>query len=239
MVEAVHLAGIIAVLALYNNLAHFFWRGLHGRFYVQLNLLFLALLLIWAWLGLGLSVSELGLSAGDAGESLLWGVAVGWGIGGPVLATLLLPRRLRAALQDPRTKGLSGRGAAYRALIRIPLGTALFEEMAFRGVLFGALLSHGTVHAVWVSAVVFGLWHVGPILTKTRLRGNSGGLFVVAVEGVLLTTAMGTLLAVFRHYTDSVAGPMVAHGLVNSLALLTGFWNGRTAAVERRRAGGR
>ncbi len=227
-----HLAGLIAVLALYNNLAYFFWRRLHGRFYVPLNLSFLALLLIWAWVGLGMSVPELGLSAGKAGESLLWGVAAGMGIGGPALATLVLPRRLRAALQDPRTKGLSGSGAAYRALIRIPLGTALFEEMAFRGVLFGALLSYGTVHAVWVSAVVFGVWHVGPIVTMARLRGTSRGLFVVAVEGVLLTTAVGALLALFRHYSDSVAGPMAAHGLVNSLALITAFWNGRAASGE-------
>ena len=50
---------------------------------------------------------------------------------------------------------------AYESLARIPVGTAVFEEVAFRGVLPG-LIARTTTEpaAVGLSSLLFGLWHV-------------------------------------------------------------------------------
>jgi hypothetical protein len=50
------------------------------------------------------------------------------------------PRRPRPPplLSDARVAGLDGDEFAYQVLVRIPLGTVLWEEVAFRGVLLAA-----------------------------------------------------------------------------------------------------
>ena len=64
---------------------------------------------------------------------------------------------------DYRVRQLSSGRARYEAAIRIPLGTALGEELIFRGALFGLLRRrHSTFTAVTVSSLLFGLWHVLP-----------------------------------------------------------------------------
>ena len=47
---------------------------------------------------------------------------------------------VRPLLHDGRVAGADGGAIAYQVLIRIPLGTVLWEETAFRGVLLAALL---------------------------------------------------------------------------------------------------
>ncbi|MFA9564871.1 MAG: hypothetical protein ACERLM_09225, partial [Acidimicrobiales bacterium] len=42
------------------------------------------------------------------------------------------PRRVRRQFADDRVRAESGREVAYETLARIPIGTALFEEVAFR-----------------------------------------------------------------------------------------------------------
>ena len=74
-------------------------------------------------------------------------------------------RPFRRWFADDRVRAESRREVAYETLARIPIGTALFEEVAFRGVLTGLLLrtmAAGPAYAV--SSAVFGLWHVLPTL---------------------------------------------------------------------------
>ncbi len=74
---------------------------------------------------------------------------------------------------------------AYQTLLRIPLGTALLEEVAFRGVLFGVWLeTAGARRALIGSSVAFALWHIAP--TVELLEGSElfGSWFVLAL-GVL------------------------------------------------------
>ena len=67
----------------------------------------------------------------------------------------------------------SGKLIAFEAAIRIPLGTALVEEILFRGVLLGLLLTqNSTLTAIVVSSVIFGLWHIFP--TINTLESNNG-----------------------------------------------------------------
>ena len=77
-----------------------------------------------------------------------------------------------ASLADARTEGLDVAGLLHRALVGIAIGTALFEEWVFRGVLYAAWLqARGPTEALLVSSAVFGLWHTAPAMNK--LRANS------------------------------------------------------------------
>ena len=194
--------------------------------YVPLNLALAAALLAVAR-ARGLSWEALGLSPEHLGSGLRWGfgaaavVAVAVTIG--VVAGDRIPG-VERLLADRRATGISGLGLAYETLIRIPLGTALFEEVAFRGVLLAAAADRWSlVSAVVVSSVVFGLWHIGPGLVTLRL--NEPGLSVAGqILGVAamvgVTTVAGVVFCWLRIVSGSLLAPIVAHWSTNALGLL-------------------
>ncbi len=223
-------------LVLYNNLITTIPGAFHQRFYVPGNLGFLAFLLLWAHFGLNLSGHEMGLTWTESGASAIWGVVVGITISGPLFLILVAPPSFRARFRDPRTAGFTRREAGYRGLVRIPLGTALFEEVAFRGILYGALISFGAWQAVLGSSLVFGLWHVRPTMDLARARGEKGfhRLTMSALAGIAVTIIAGGIFGIMRHQTNSVVGPILAHALINSLALGASYLNQRPAVALRR-----
>ena len=81
----------------------------------------------------------------------------------------------RPVLGDRRITGLTGRGVAYQALVRIPVGTVLWEEAAFRGVLQASLrrVLPGPA-AIAVTSAVFGLWHIRPTADALRINQIGG-----------------------------------------------------------------
>jgi uncharacterized protein len=175
----------------------------------------------------GISLTELGLSRRAAPVGLATGtgiavaVAVVIGIGAAVPLT-------RPLFEDQRMADVSGAGElTYLALVRIPLGTALFEEFAFRGVLL-ALVARRTsmVAAVAVSSVLFGLWHIRPTLGAVRSNDLAeDGLVLVAVlvGTVAVTTIAGVLFCGLRLATGSLLAPVVVHGAINSLAAVAAY----------------
>ena len=55
--------------------------------------------------------------------------------------------------------------ALFRGLVEIPIGTAVYEEVVFRGVILGlALRRLPPLPATLVTSALFGLWHVLPSL---------------------------------------------------------------------------
>jgi membrane protease YdiL (CAAX protease family) len=79
-------------------------------------------------------------------------------------------------LLGDRRAALAPRELAWQTLVRIPVGTAAFEELAFRGVLYGLLHRAGGKRvALAGSSVAFGLWHVGPALAALRLNDIRAG----------------------------------------------------------------
>ncbi len=82
------------------------------------------------------------------------GVTAGW------LLVAVVPAA-RPVVKDKRITSLDGRTIAYQAALRIPVGTVLWEETAFRGVLQAALrrVMHESA-AILVTGGVFGVWHV-------------------------------------------------------------------------------
>ena len=107
---------------------------------------------------------------------LLWGGA----------AVACVPLVYAVGLAVPATRGLfrdarhrvGARSTLHRAGLVVPLGTVVFEEVAFRGVLWGLFeVAHGALWATGVSAVLFGFWHVLPAVDGARaeLADRSGG----------------------------------------------------------------
>lgn len=211
---------ILAVLlALWNNLAN-----LHPAFprrYVPVNLL-LAVALLAAARATGLSWDALGLAPALLGAGLAWGGMVAAGVA-LVLGVPFGVPALRPLLRDQRVAVLTGRQLAHLAAVRIPLGTVVLEEVAFRGVLLAAWARvEPDPVAVAVSSAAFGLWHVVP--TLLLLRANRVGRVVPGIAaGVLATAAAGALLCALRLVSGSLLAPALVHLATNSLGALAAW----------------
>jgi uncharacterized protein len=199
--------------------------------YVPANLA-LAAGVVWAGRRRGLSFPELGL-----GPRQGRGVVIGLGAASAIGLGLLLALRIPAAapfLADERAAGLAGWALLYGTAIRIPLGTAIPEEVIFRGALFGALQRRTGSWwraATWSSAV-FGLWHIGPTIVLARVNGLDGSAWQIAgvVGGAVgLTTIAGLGFCLLRRWGGGVVAPALVHAATNGLSLL--------AAVAAQRAG--
>ncbi|MEV0899067.1 CPBP family intramembrane glutamic endopeptidase [Actinoplanes sp. NPDC049802] len=154
-----------------------------------------------------------GLTPAEAGLTLTagWGyalgaallIAAGYGVG------LLIPA-VRRALAEPYFPH-----PVRSALVEVPLSTVIFEEVAFRGVLF-ALISrdHGPLWAVLLTSVLFGLWH----LPDRR--------------EVAFTTLAGVLLSFLRYLGGGLLAPFVVHWTANGLGILTSAWVRRTGQPD-------
>jgi membrane protease YdiL (CAAX protease family) len=133
----------------------------------------------------------------------------------------------RPALRDERITGLSGRAVAYQVMVRIPLGTVLWEETAFRGVLQAALcrvMPGGA--AIAVTNGVFGIWHVRPTAAALRVNGLAGGpgqTMAAVASGVAATAAGGVLLSWLRMRSGSLAAPILLHLATNCGGALTAW----------------
>jgi uncharacterized protein len=161
-------------LAGYNNLAGA--RPWHRRWYPAVNAL-AASVALGAAAASGLTASDLGLRR----DRLRAGFRVGSAVAAPVVAAFglaALAPATRPLLEDQRIAGLDRRQLAYDVLLRIPVGTVAWEEIAFRGVLRAALrrvLAEPAATAV--GSAVFGLWHIRPTaeaLALNRLVAGRG-----------------------------------------------------------------
>ncbi|TNC25744.1 CPBP family intramembrane glutamic endopeptidase [Amycolatopsis alkalitolerans] len=134
---------------------------------------------------------------------------------------------LRILFQDGRV-GSPGFGQLmWLALLRIPLGTVLLEEVAFRGVL-PALLGAGERWRwgpVLGAAGLFGLWHLLPSLAleqNAAVHATFGGLplAVVSLLAMLAATGAGVFLYWWRHSGRGLLAPMMVHLATNSGGLV-------------------
>ena len=218
---------VTLALAAYNNVANL-WSPFNRAAYVPANMLASGALVLVATQILGLSRRELGLDALTLAD-LVVGLAIGAAIAAPLLV-MGRTKRWAHVVADRRVDRLRGRALAYQTLIRVPFGTALLEEIAFRGVLFAAW-GGASENAAWiVSSCVFGLWHVAPARTMVRVNAPATGGRAVAraVAGtVVLTALVGAALIWLREETGSLAAPFAAHAAVNSLATIAGARAGR------------
>jgi membrane protease YdiL (CAAX protease family) len=82
------------------------------------------------------------------------------------------PADKQSGHRDKRITALTGRSLAYQVAVRIPVGTVLWEETAFRGVLQAALRRVMSERAaIVVTSGVFGIWHIRPTSEALRING--------------------------------------------------------------------
>ena len=172
---------------------------------------------------LGLTWGELGLQRRRLPSGAGWGGACA-GLVAAGYAVAVAAPALRPLLTDARAGGLDGAEVAVEALVRIPLGTVLWEEVAFRGVLQAAAARVLPLPAATaLSCAVFGIWHVRPALGGLAANDLADGPLATAaaVLAVCLGTAVaGLLLTWLRLRSGSLLAPALLHLATNSLGVL-------------------
>ncbi len=100
----------------------------------------------------------------------------------------------------------------WAILLALAAGPAVFEELFFRGMLFGALQrSFSAWKTIAISAVLFGVFHV--------VAGN-----VLAVERLLPSAFIGLFLGWLRYRSGSVWPSILAHLIHNGLLLSVAYY---------------
>lgn len=179
----------------------------------------------------GLSWAQLGLSRDRVLAGGRWAAGAIGVVALIYLIGVLLPVTRPAFLDSRYHFGVAG--ALMSALLIIPVGTILLEEVAFRSVLWGMLSRHMSAWRVLVtSSLLFGLWH---LLPSTHLAaanrgvgetlgtaGGSAGLLVVL--GTVAFTALGGVVAgELRRRSGSVLASAGMHWATNGLGVLFGL----------------
>lgn len=131
-----------------------------------------------------------------------------------------------SAFVDQRVSGMGGGRIAFFALVRAPLGTAVFEEVAFRGILLALFARRfGTVWAVAGSSAAFGAWHILPALGVAA--GNAAVVSTLgsdplwaAIAGVVAAGLAGVFLCLLRIRYDHLIVPVAVHATATSLGYL-------------------
>jgi membrane protease YdiL (CAAX protease family) len=186
-----------------------------------------AALLGWGRL-CGLSWARLGLGRDRLASGLRWGLAAIAVVAAVFLAGVLLPLT-RSLFQDSRYHEPAGR-ALVTALLVIPLGTVVLEEIAFRSVLWGVLARHARSWVVLATtSVLFGLWHALSSLhlasSNAGVGGAIGGAGTAAVVAatVLFTAVGGAVFGELRRRSGSVLASIGAHWATNGLGVIFGL----------------
>jgi len=177
----------------------------------------------------GCSRSDLGIGAEDAGSGLRAGLGAAALAGGAVTLAAALPAT-RRYFDDRRVSGVGRGEAAYHVAVRIPLATALAEELLFRGALLALFRQRRSpATAVLWTSLLFGAWHVLPTIDHYQgnlasdLAADPGrGRRLAVAATTLSTAAAGGVFAWLRLRSRSLLAPVLAHAAVNVSAYLAG-----------------
>jgi membrane protease YdiL (CAAX protease family) len=187
-----------------------------------------ALLAVARWSGL--RPRSIGLDSRHLRRPAIFGLA-GLGAIGLVFGVALVIPELRGLFSSGRLETLGVGTLLWVTLIRIPLGTVLLEEIAFRGVL-PALMGAGDRwrwRPVLVAAALFGLWHAFPSMTLVQndTVGNAFSgvpIVIVSLLTMLAAAVAGVALQWWRHTGRGLLAPMLVHLATNSGGVLIAWW---------------
>jgi membrane protease YdiL (CAAX protease family) len=217
----VDVAVVTVVLVLTNLIAHFTtpWASIATVPAAAVGLVILVRCngLGWAELGLGRDQWKSGAAYALAAMALVVTViAVG----------VLLPLT-RPMFMNNHYATISG--ALVASMIIIPLQTVIPEELAFRGVLHGALnRAWGFRGVALAGSLMFGLWHIATSfgLTSsnvgfTRLFGGGVvGMLAGVTLAVIATAVAGFVFSWLRRRSGSLIAPIALHWSLNGLGAL-------------------
>jgi membrane protease YdiL (CAAX protease family) len=215
------IAVVVVVLALTNLIAHFTtpWASIATVPAAAVGLLLLVRSrgLGWTELGLGREHWKTGAGYALAAVALVLSViAIG----------ALLPWT-RPMFVNNNYATISG--ALIASMIIIPLQTVIPEELAFRGVLHGALdRAWGWRGVAAAGSLLFGLWHIATSfgLTSSNVGFTRlfGGGVLGTVAGVILAVAAtafaGFVFTWLRRRSGSLIAPIALHWSLNGLGAL-------------------
>ncbi len=217
----VDIAIVVVMLALTNLVAHFTtpWANVVvvPAAAVALVLLVRSRGLGWAELGLGREHWRTG-----AGYAL-----AAFAVVGSVIAIGALLPWTRPMFLNNHYATVSG--ALLASMVIIPLQTVIPEELAFRGVLHGALdRAWGFRGVAAAGSLLFGLWHIATSLGLTAgnvgftriLGGGMFGMIAGVVGAVIATAAAGFVFTWLRRRSGSLIAPIALHWSLNGLGAL-------------------
>jgi membrane protease YdiL (CAAX protease family) len=215
------IAVVVVVLAISNLIAHFTtpWASVATVPAAAAMLLILVR-------SRGLGWSELGLSREHWKSGLGYALAAVAVVVSVIAVGALLPWT-RPMFMNNNYATVSG--ALIASMIIIPLQTVIPEEVAFRGVLHGALnRAWGFRGVAAAGSLLFGLWHIATSLGLTSSNVGFSHLFgggvLGTVAGVVLavaaTGAAGFVFTWLRRRSGSLIAPIALHWSLNGLGAL-------------------
>jgi membrane protease YdiL (CAAX protease family) len=217
----IDIAVVVMVLVITNLVAHFTtpWASILTVPAAAVGLLVLVR-------SRGLGWSELGLSREH------WKAGAGYALAAVVVVMTMVAIGVLLPWTRPlfmNNNYATVSGALIASMVIIPLQTVIPEELAFRGVLHGALNRAWGFRGVAASgSLLFGLWHIATSLGLTssnvgftRILGG-GGLGTVAgvVLAVGATAVAGFVFTWLRRRSGSLLAPIALHWSLNGLGAL-------------------
>lgn len=212
---------VVVVLTLTNVIAHFTtpWASVATVPAAALGLLALVRARGLGWAELGLSREHWRSGAGYALAAVALVLTV-------IAFGALLPWT-RPMFMNNHYATISG--AVIASMVIIPLQTVIPEELAFRGVLHGALdRAWGFRGVAAAGSLLFGLWHIASSLGLTS--GNVGftrlfgggffGMVAGVVMAVVATAVAGFVFTWLRRRSGSLLAPIALHWSLNGLGAL-------------------
>ena len=217
----VDIGVVVVVLALTNLIAHFTtpWASIATVPAAAVGLVILVRSRGLGWAELGLSREHWKAGAGYAVAAVAVVLSV-------IAIGMLLPWT-RPMFMNNNYATVSG--ALIASMIIIPLQTVIPEELAFRGVLHGALnRAWGFRGVAAAGSLLFGLWHIATSLGLTSSNVGFtrlfGGGLLGTVAGVVLavaaTAVAGFVFTWLRRRSGSLIAPIALHWSLNGLGAL-------------------
>jgi len=222
---AIAVALALLIIA-YGNLVSLPPDGVRTGFdwaFIPGSLGFLGLLGVWAVRIEGMPLPTLGITSANAGRSALVGAALGAVVILPVVLYFVFPLGLKDGIDPEEMQEETWGGFLSWALVRQPLGTSLFEEVLFRGVLLAKMtVAWGQRQGLVASSLTFALWHL--VINFRTIQGTEvaspAALAALAQMVSLFGLFLGGLfLGLLRQRTGNLAGCVVFHWLV-----VTAMW---------------
>jgi membrane protease YdiL (CAAX protease family) len=217
----VDIAVVVVVLAITNLVAHFTtpWASIATVPAAAVGLLILVR-------SRGLGWTELGLGRDH------WKAGAGYALAAVAVVTTVVA--IGAALPWTRPMFMNNNyatvsGALIASMVIIPLQTVIPEEVAFRGVLHGALdRAWGWRGVAAAGSLLFGLWHIATSLGLTSSNvgftrifgGGTVGTLAGVVLAVLATAVAGFVFTWLRRRSGSLIAPIALHWSLNGMGAL-------------------
>ncbi|WP_068188732.1 CPBP family intramembrane glutamic endopeptidase [Mycobacterium sp. UM_CSW] len=215
------IAVVVIVLVLTNLIAHFTtpWASI-----ATVPAAAVGLVALMRYRGLGWT--DLGLGREHWRPGLAYALGAVAVVASVIAIGILLPMT-RPMFLNNHYATISG--ALIASMVIIPLQTVIPEELAFRGVLHGALNRAWGFRGVALGgSLLFGLWHVATSLGLTsnnvgftRLFGGGfAGMVAGVTLAVLATGAAGFVFSWLRRRSGSLIAPIALHWSLNGLGAL-------------------